>query len=243
MRAILFLLRPVYYLLYHQFAWTYDFVAALISLGRWRDWVQCALPYLDGRVLELGFGPGHLQQSLNEKNLPAFGLDESQPMARQASRRLKKAGLTQRLSRGLAQNLPFAANTFDCAVATFPAEYIFDPHTLEEVHRVLAPGGKFVILPMAWITGTRPLERLAAWLFRVSGEAPGKPGPVSAAIIDRFTRAGFGASPEPGRRVRSEIVAMKGSQVLVIVAQKCRTRTTREPRRNPFHNGKSVLSV
>ncbi len=212
MRLTLLLLRPIYYLLYHQFAWTYDLLAAIISLGRWQDWVQTALPYLDGRVLEIGFGPGHLQQSLNEKNLPAFGLDESRQMSRQASRRLRKQGAFSRLARGLAQNIPFAGGVFDTVAATFPAEYIFDPHTLTEVRRVLAPGGKFVILPMAWIIGTRPLERFMAWLLRVSGEAPGKPGPVSAAIRDRFARGGFEAS--------SEIVKMKGSQVLVVVATK-----------------------
>lgn len=212
MRLIFFLLRPIYYLLYHQFAWTYDFVAAVISLGRWQDWVQTALPYLNGRVLEIGFGPGHLQLSLNEIKLPAFGLDESRQMARQASRRLRKRGAIFRLSRGYAQHLPFADGVFDSVCATFPAEYIFDPQALKEIRRVLVPAGRLIILPMAWITGTRLLERLMAWLFRVSGEAPGKPGPVSAAIKDRFAHAGF--------EVRSEIVERKGSQVLVIVAEK-----------------------
>jgi ubiquinone/menaquinone biosynthesis C-methylase UbiE len=212
MRLIFFLLRPIYYLLYHQFAWTYDFVAAVISLGRWQDWVQTALPYLNGRVLELGFGPGHLQQSLNGKNLTAFGLDESCQMANQANRRLRKLNFISRLFRGYAQSLPFAGGVFDSVVATFPAEYIFDPQTLKEIRRVLVPAGMLVILPLAWITGTRPLERLVAWLFRVSGEAPGKPGPISASIKGRFAHAGF--------EVRSEIVELKGSQVLVIVAEK-----------------------
>jgi ubiquinone/menaquinone biosynthesis C-methylase UbiE len=212
MRLILFLLRPIYYLLYHQFAWTYDFVSAVVSLGRWLDWVNSALPYLDGTVLEIGFGPGHLQRSLIEKKLMAFGLDESRQMARQASRRLRKQGVISRLARGYAQHIPFVDGSFDSVVATFPAEYIFDPQTLMEMMRVLVPSGKLVILPMAWITGTRPLERLAAWLFRISGEAAGRPGPASAALIDRFARLGF--------EVRSEIVKMKGSQGLVIVAGK-----------------------
>ncbi len=212
MRWIVILLRPIYYLLYHQFAWTYDFVAAVVSLGRWQEWVRSVLPYLNGRVLEIGFGPGHLQLSLNEKELPTFGLDESGQMACQASRRLRKQGVISHLSRGYAQYIPVASGVFDSVVATFPAEYIFDSRTLKEIQRVLAPAGKLIILPMAWITGSRPLERLAAWLFRVSGEAPGKPGPVSAVIKDRFTRAGF--------EIRSEIVEMKGSQVLVIVTKK-----------------------
>jgi ubiquinone/menaquinone biosynthesis C-methylase UbiE len=202
-RLIVYLLRPFYCLLYHQFAWTYDLVASVISLGHWQEWVQVALPYLNGCVLELGFGTGHLQLSLNEKNLPVFGLDESHQMAHQASRRLRKQGAISRLLRGYAQYLPFADGVFDSVIATFPAEYIFDPQTLKEIMRVLVPAGMLVILPMAW---------LVAWLFRVTGEALGKPGPVSAAINDRFAHAGF--------EVRSEMIQLKGSQVLVMVTKK-----------------------
>ena len=85
MRLVLFLLRSFFFVLYHQFAWTYDLVAATVSLGRWKDWVRSALPYLSGRVLEIGFGPGYLQLSLFELGIPAFGLDESRQMARQVS--------------------------------------------------------------------------------------------------------------------------------------------------------------
>ncbi len=123
MRLIQIILRPIFYLLYHQFAWAYDLVAAIVSLGRWQEWVHTALPYISGRVLEIGFGPGHLQISLNEKIIPTFGLDESPQMGRQAARRIKKAGAIARLTRGYAQSIPFAGEAFDSVVATFPAEY------------------------------------------------------------------------------------------------------------------------
>ena len=40
--------RPsfAYELLYHPLAWSYDWVAALVSAGKWRDWVLTSLPYL-----------------------------------------------------------------------------------------------------------------------------------------------------------------------------------------------------
>jgi ubiquinone/menaquinone biosynthesis C-methylase UbiE len=214
MRLLLFLFRTGFYLLYHQFAWIYDLVAATVSLGRWRDWVHSALPYLSGRLLEIGYGPGHLQATLLAKGLPAFGLDESRQMARQAGRRLRKRGFAPGLARGIAQSLPFPAGVFDTAIATFPSEYIFDPQTLRELRRVLIADGKLVIISTAWITGGRPLERLAAWLFRVTGEAPGKPRMISAAMRDRFAHAGL--------TVRSELVSVRNSQVLVILASKTR---------------------
>jgi len=212
MRLILLLLRPIYYLLYHQFAWAYDFVASLVSLGQWQDWVRTTLPYLDGRVLEIGFGPGHLQMEMETHGLHPFGVDESRFMARQASRRLKKAGMEPHLARGLAQALPYPSGAFDAVAATFPAEYIFDPRTLDEVQRVLAPGGKFILLPMAWITGLRPLERFVAWLMRLSGEVPGEPGHLLPVVRERFAAAGFD--------VRKETVDLPRSRVLVIVATK-----------------------
>ncbi|MGA2503882.1 MAG: methyltransferase domain-containing protein [Anaerolineales bacterium] len=212
MRLIQIILRPIFYLLYHQFAWAYDLVAAIVSLGRWQEWVHTAIPYISGRVLEIGFGPGHLQTSLNEKIIPTFGLDESPQMGRQAARRIKKAGAIARLTRGYAQSIPFAGEAFDSVVATFPAEYIYDQQTLKEIRRVLLPGGQLVIIPTAWITGGHLLERLAAWVFRLSGEAPGKPHPLSVVLKTRFVHTGF--------EVHNEIVEKRGSQVLVILAKK-----------------------
>ena len=213
MRLIQFILRPIYQLLYHQFAWTYDLVAAVVSLGHWNEWVRSSLPYVQGpRVLELGHGPGHLQLFLHEHGFQAFGLDESRPMSRQAARRLRKKGMDVKLSRGLAQSLPFAQETFQSVALTFPSEYIFNPRTLTEIHRVLAPGGRLVILPIAWITGKRPFERLAAWLFRVTGEAPGKPGELDPELKSRFARAGF--------EVRKEAVQFESSMLLFILAEK-----------------------
>jgi len=212
MRLILFLLRKVFSLLYHQFAWMYDLVSAVVSLGRWRAWVQCALPYLTGRVLEIGYGPGHLQVDLQAQGLSAFGVDESPQMARQASRRLIKNRLHPGLIRGYAQYLPFRDQAFCCVVSTFPSEYLFETQTLPEIWRVLPPEGRLVIVPMAWISGGSPLERFMAWLLRIVGETPGKPGLVPVTVKDRLNRAGF--------NVESELVEMRGSRVLLVVGTK-----------------------
>jgi ubiquinone/menaquinone biosynthesis C-methylase UbiE len=212
MRLIQALLRRFYYLLYHQFAWSYDIVSTTVSLGHWREWVGTALPHLKGRVLEIGFGPGHLQVNLIRKNILAFGIDESRQMVRQAARRLLKNEGVIRISCGYAQFIPFISETFNSVVATFPSEFIFDPQTLLEIRRVLLPGGDLVIIPTAWITGGHQVERLAAWVFRVTGEAPGKPHDLSVPTKNRINQAGF--------LVKSEVVETKGNQVLLIVATK-----------------------
>ncbi len=73
------LLRFFFRLLYHQFAFTYDLVAATVSLGRWKDWVLSVVPFIEGtRILEIGHGPGHLQRALLEQE-PARRWDRRIP--------------------------------------------------------------------------------------------------------------------------------------------------------------------
>lgn len=209
------LLRLVFHLLYHPFAWAYDLVSATVSLGRWQNWVQTVIPFIIGtRILELGHGPGHLQRILLSRGLLAVGLDESRQMGRLTKRRLDDSGYTQfSLSRGLAQAIPFPSETFDTVLSTFPSNYIFDPSTLLEVHRTLKNGGRFIVLPVAWIIGKKLMERYAAWLFRVTGQAPSEPLEIiSERFKQPFTDTGFEA--------KIEQVEVKSSLVLIVIADK-----------------------
>jgi ubiquinone/menaquinone biosynthesis C-methylase UbiE len=170
-----------------------------------------ARPFLIGSVLEIGFGPGHLQMALNADGLAVFGLDESRQMSHQAARRLHRVKYPQRLIRGNAQNLPFLDCAFDRVVATFPSEFIFEGQTLLDIHRVLRPAGELVIVPSAWITGKGLLERLAAGLFLVTGQA-GVLEQILPGIKQRISASGF--------LVRHELLELEKSRVLVIIANK-----------------------
>ena len=208
-------MRFVFHLLYHPFAWSYDLVAATVSLGRWNDWVRTVLPYVSGTsVLELGHGPGHLQHDFLRRGLLTVGLDESPQMGRLAKSRLSRSGYTQcALTRGVSQSLPFPAETFDCIVSTFPSEYIFDPGTLLEVRRTLKTGGRLLVLPVAWIIGNTLMERYAAALFRITGQAPSEPVEI---IRERFKQP----FTDMGFETKIEQAEVKSSLVLIVVAQK-----------------------
>lgn len=202
-------LRLFFRLLYGPFSWTYDWVAAIVSLGMWRDWVFSVLPYLGGgRILELGYGPGHLQQMLCQRGKIAFGLDGSRQMSYLARSRLHRKSCPIRLTCGQAQHLPFASGSIEQVVSTFPSEYIADTRTLKEIRRVLVRDGQLVILPVAWITGKGFLHRAAARLFEITGQAP----QWDDLFLDPLRQAGF--------KSQSVQIDQKNSRVLIVQAYK-----------------------
>jgi len=213
------ILRFFFKLLYHQFAFAYDLVAATVSVGQWKNWISSILPLIKGtHILEIGHGPGHLQRILltlrhgsgQDRNLFAVAIDESAPMGFLAKRNTDgKANLT----RALAQGLPFADSAFDTVISTFPADYIKDPLTLSEVKRCLSDGGRFIVLPVALQMGRKPLDRLMSLLFRVTRQSPVNPlEEVKESLSIPFAEAGF--------EVDVQELQVKSSLLLVIIAKR-----------------------
>jgi ubiquinone/menaquinone biosynthesis C-methylase UbiE len=206
-------LKIFFDLLYHQFAWTYDLVAWLVSIGQWNDWIATTLPFLSGdRILELGHGPGHLQKLSWSREIHTVGLDLSPQMGRICKHRLLKNDFIPMLVNGSGTALPFSPESFSTVVATFPTEYIIHPSTLAEMRRVLKPGGKFILLPLTWITGTNPLHKLAAWLFKVTGQSTDEDDPSLNLGESKIRDFGF--------TTKSHIINLKHSKVLILEAQK-----------------------
>jgi ubiquinone/menaquinone biosynthesis C-methylase UbiE len=209
MRPIARFLDFFFHHLYHGLAFAYDAVAAVVSFGHWIEWTKTVIPYIEGtRLLELGHGPGHLQRIFLERGLFAVGLDESSQMSRLARRRILQSGYAQNLARGIGQHLPFAAESFDSLIATFPAPYVTEAQTLSEARRVLRNGGRLIVLPAAW-----PKSGFLRWLYKVTGESPAG---VHEIIKEKwkqiFVHAGF--------ECKVEIVEVKSGMVLVVLAQK-----------------------
>mgnify|MGYP001194056331 CR=1 FL=1 len=177
--------------LYTRLAWAYDMVAWLASAGRWNRWGLSVRADIEGPcVLEIGHGPGHLLKALASDQYAAFGIDLSPQMVRLTRRRLLRAGLPLRHTRAKAQTLPFPAVHFDTVVSTFPAPYITDPATLQEIYRVLRPGGKLLILHSAHPLGHRPPERLARFALSI-GRSPQPSKNLLMQMDAKFQQAGF----------------------------------------------------
>jgi ubiquinone/menaquinone biosynthesis C-methylase UbiE len=199
-------MRIFFYLLYHPFAFAYDFVAAFVSFGQWKNWGRSILPFINGtHILELGHGPGHLQRFLSSRQLILFAIDESMPMIHLAKKRI---GAKQQLTRGIAQTLPYQNESFDSVISTFPTEYIFQSQTLSEIKRVLRSGGRLIVLPAAFSK-----SRFLQWLYKVTGENQDSLNEnIKTKMEQPFINAGF--------QTEIKIIDVKSSQLLIVIANK-----------------------
>jgi ubiquinone/menaquinone biosynthesis C-methylase UbiE len=174
------------YRLYAEFAWAYDAVSWLVSLGRWSGWRLSALDQIVGqRVLEVGFGTGELLAEMAVRGLEAVGLEVSPAMQRIAARKLARRKLDIPRVCGVVQAMPFPDESFDSVVCTFPAGYILEPATFYETARVLRSpnpatgvgGGRLVVVGMAVAIDVPVWRRAMQFLFGVQGRA----------VLERFT--------------------------------------------------------
>jgi len=151
-----------------------------------------------GEVLEIGFGTG-----LNLPHYPVHvrritTVDPNPGMNRLARRRIAEGGIAvdQRVLSGEA--LPFEDESFDCVVSTWTLCSIRDAgRALDEVYRVLRPGGRFVYLEHGisddpavrrWQRRLNPLQRLLGDGCRLDLDVSALVGsrPFADLVVERF---------------------------------------------------------
>ena len=115
------------------------------------------MPYLRGivtssswrgkRVLEIGCGPGIDLVQLAGAGATVTGMDLTPPAARLARRHLQIRKLPGSTLEGNAELTPFADGTFDAVYSHGVLHHTVDTQrAIDEVHRVLKPGGEAVIM-------------------------------------------------------------------------------------------------
>ncbi|MCB9733449.1 MAG: methyltransferase domain-containing protein [Deltaproteobacteria bacterium] len=134
---------------------SYDSVADLydavfddirVREDEWR-WLEAHIPRSPApRVLDLGCGNGALLQALAGRVASGHGVDASAGMIRAATRRNRAAHLAFTTIDG--PTLPFPDASFDVVVSLLSFRYLdWDP-VMNEVRRVLAPGGRLLVVDM-----------------------------------------------------------------------------------------------
>ncbi|NJO06140.1 MAG: class I SAM-dependent methyltransferase [Chloroflexaceae bacterium] len=196
---------------YNEFAWTYDTVAWLVSRGLWRRWTLAAVPYLRGKVLELGCGTGNVQHTLAIQQRQAVGLDASPFMLALTRRRVQRTGQAAHLLRGVAQRLPFADQRFETVLATFPTSYILTRQHWPKCDGCLSPQDGWLLWMGQHFTSNGLYEGLIDLVYRAVFLASPQEPPRRHPYLDVLEQAGFTVALHP------EMVAQ--SQVYVFVAQ------------------------
>jgi ubiquinone/menaquinone biosynthesis C-methylase UbiE len=100
-----------------------------------------------GSVLEVAPGPGYLAIELAKMgSYNIVGLDISKSFVEMGRRNAQEAGVAVTFEHGNASAMPFDADTFDFIVCRAAFKNFTEPvHAIQEMHRVLKPGGKAMI--------------------------------------------------------------------------------------------------
>jgi len=139
----------------------YYLINDLQSFGLHRYWksrvIRIAAPKAGIRALDVCCGTGDLSFALAKKSADVVGLDFNQPMLDVASLRSTKAAeyrgagaisaSNPRFLRGDAQSLPFEDASFDLVTVGYGLRNLVSWELgLDEMHRVIKPGGRIVVL-------------------------------------------------------------------------------------------------
>ena len=154
----------------------YDLLNRLLSLRVDQTWrravVRRVRPELERprvRVLDLCCGTGDLLIELERERrrlrsasgFTGFGVDFSRPMLDAAERKLRRRGLTSVLAEADALRLPMPDARFDLVTTAFGFRNLANyQRGLEEVFRLLRPGGRVALLEFS-----QPVSPLAGRLF------------------------------------------------------------------------------
>lgn len=164
---------------------TYDRYARLLSFGqdpRWRSFLVSRIPADAHRVLDVASGTAAvaIEVADSEPARTVIGVDQSTEMLAAGRERIGRAGLGDRieLREGRAESLPFANGEFDALTFTYLLRYVDDvPATLQELARVVRPGGTIAMLEFGLPRGVwRPLWELYVRLGLPAAGALVSPG-------------------------------------------------------------------
>ena len=141
--------------MFDRIAPRYDLLNRLLSAGVDRRWRRASVDYLAlppaSRVLDVCTGTADLLIEFLRRD-PAHagvGVDLSGEMLVRGARKLRRAGLGPRcfLASGDAERLPLRDGRFDGALVAFGIRNVGEPLVaLREIHRVLRPGGRALVM-------------------------------------------------------------------------------------------------
>lgn len=138
---------------FDKIARTYDRLNRVMTFGFDRRWRKRAVSDLHGNVLDVACGTGDMCVELLKRGCTVTGVDLSEEML--AIAKQKTASANFQLSAfnfqlGNAEALPFAEGEFDAVTCAFGVRnFVHLEQGLNEMLRVLKPGGRMIILELS----------------------------------------------------------------------------------------------
>lgn len=132
----------------------YDFLNHFLSLGIDKAWRKKAINFLKPLrpqfILDVATGTGDFAvQALSINPEKVTGMDISAGMLEVGKKKIKKLGYENKIEllKGDSENIPFGENTFNAVTVAFGVRNFENLEKgLQEIYRVLKPGGMVVIL-------------------------------------------------------------------------------------------------
>jgi ubiquinone/menaquinone biosynthesis C-methylase UbiE len=154
------------------------------------------------RVLDLACGTGTLTIMLKQASPGAVvtGLDGSEAILDIAREKVAQAGVDVSFTHALSYDMPYEDSTFDLVLSSFffhHLETLDKIRTLEEVLRVLAPGGELHIAD--WGKPLNPLFRVAFGVVQLLDGFKTTRDSVAGLLPEYMGEAGFEQVLETGR--------------------------------------------
>lgn len=140
--------------MFNNIAFRYDFLNSLLSLGIHKGWRKKAVRIFKEKkpklILDVATGTADFAiANLAAEPEKVIGVDISAGMLEMGRQKIRKAGLESRIELQLvdAEGLPFADNSFDAITVAFGVRNFENLEKgLQEMQRVLKPGGDLVII-------------------------------------------------------------------------------------------------
>jgi len=99
------------------------------------------------RVLDVGCGNGYMLAKFARSGTESYGIDLTAKALDVTKTRMKLSGLAVKLTQADSADLPFADNAFDMVYSLGVLHHSPDTEkSFREIHRVLRPGGKIVVM-------------------------------------------------------------------------------------------------
>jgi ubiquinone/menaquinone biosynthesis C-methylase UbiE len=180
-------LTPLYDVMHHAFG-VRRLHQAMITLAALED---------GHRVLDVGCATGNLLRATGRQysKVELTGLDPDPVALAKAGRKARRAGLTVRLDRGFAQELPYPDASFDRVFSSLMLHHLDSDSKdglVSEVRRVLRPEGRLILADAVLDNHGHGSRRMRAHLHDHVGDA----------VSQRIAAAGFTVAPTHLVRLR-----------------------------------------